>query len=275
MSAYNGIVTDLDEREYHAHPSVSSTQARLLLKAPGKYKHSLTHPQPHKDAFDLGTLVHSKVLGVGQQLQVIPENVLASNGAASTKAAKEFIEQSRSGGFIPVKQEVVGEVDAMAESVLAHPEARPVLEAIKGREVSLFAEVDGVPMRARFDLYDGNMAADLKSARDASRDGFNNAVHKFGYHIQDRWYEEVHMAVTGHALDSFKFVVVENTAPYLVAVYDLDFMWGEIAKERTERARELYRACMADNEWPGYQSGTLTPPTYAVYANEEEEIDIS
>jgi hypothetical protein len=162
----------------------------------------------------------------------------------------------------------------MAESVLAHDEARQILESLAGREVSIFAEIDGVAMRARFDLWDATKAADLKSAADASPKGFNKAVGRYGYHIQDRWYSEAHTAVTGTELETFKFIVVESTAPYLVGVYDLDFMWEDIAKERTARARELYRACTTTNIWPGYQSGTLTPPTWAVYENTEEEIQV-
>jgi hypothetical protein len=274
MSDLNGIVHGLDEAEYHAHPALSSTQARLLLETPAHYHWALTHPQPYKKAFDLGTLVHSKVLGVGADLAVVPDELLATNGALSTKAAKEFVEQARAEGKIPVKQDVADEVAAMTESVLAHSEARAVLEKVVGREVSLFAEVDGVPMRARFDIYDGRAAADLKSARDASPKGFNSAVGKLGYHIQDRWYGDTHEAITGTELESFKFLVVENTAPYLVGVYDLDFMWEDIAKERTKRARELYLRCTETGVWPGYQSATLTPPTWAVYENEEAEIDI-
>jgi exodeoxyribonuclease VIII len=165
-------------------------------------------------------------------------------------------------------------VDGMAEAVLAHPEARAILETVAGREVSLFADVDGVPTRARFDIYDGRNAGDLKSARDASPKGFNAAVGKYGYHIQDRWYSEAHTAITGTELESFHFLVVEATAPHLVGVYDLDFMWEDLAKDRTKRARELYMYCTSTDTWPGYQSGHLTPPTWAIYENQEEEIEI-
>jgi hypothetical protein len=140
--------------------------------------------------------------------------------------------------------------------------------------VSVFATVDDVRIRARFDLYDGGNAADLKTARDASPKGFNAAVGRLGYHIQDRWYADAHEAVTGSHLQSFKFLAVESTAPYLVGVYDLDFMWEDLAKERVRKARDLYRRCMETGEWPGYPSTTLTPPTWALYANEEEEIEV-
>lgn len=275
MTELQGIIHNLDETTYHAHPALSSTGARMLLDSPARFQYAQSHPQPHKDAFDLGTAVHTKVLGTGAQVITYPDEHLTPSGAVSTKASTvEWVSEQRGNGLVVITREQADRVNEMAEAVLAYPDARQVLETTIGREVSIFAEVDGVPMRARFDIYDGTNAADLKTARDASPKGFNVAVHKYGYHIQDRWYGEAHTAVTGTELEPFKFLVVENFAPYLVGVYDLDFMWEDIAKERTARARELFRQCTDANIWPGYQGGTLTPPTWAIYENTEEEIQV-
>lgn len=276
MNAREGIIYDLDEREYHADPALSSTGARRLLESPAKFRYSLDHPQPHKDAFDLGTAVHTKVLGVGANVITYPEEHLTPSGAVSTKAATvEWAEEQRANGLVVIGAAQAAQVNGMSEAVLAHPEARSFLEAISGREVSIFAEIDGVPMRARFDIYDGTNSGDFKSARDASPRGFNTSVGRYGYNIQEQWYRDVNTAATGRELETFKFIVAETTAPYLVGVYDLDFMWEDLAKERTKRARELYRACTETNTWPGYASATLTPPTWAVYENEEEEVVIT
>jgi hypothetical protein len=266
----DAIRLNMPEAEYHSHPALSSTQARLLLDSPAKYKYSLTHPQEHKDAFDLGTSVHSKVLGVGATAVVLDFPDMR------TKAAREARDEARAAGQIVLSATDMAKGDGMAEAVLAHPEARQVLESIEGREVSLFADVEDVAVRARFDIYGGNRAADLKSARDASPKGFNATVGRYGYHIQDRFYDEAHQAITGMPLESFHFLVVESTAPYLVAVYELDYMWEDLAKERTARARELYKQCTATDVWPGYMGGTLTPPTWAIFDadRDEEEIQI-
>lgn len=270
-----GIVTDLDEATYHAHSALSSTGARMLLDSPARFHYNQTHPRAGKDAWDLGTAVHTKVLGTGQQPITYPPEHLTPSGNPSTKAATvAWVEEQRANGQVVISTADFRKVDAMAESVLAHTEARAVLESIEGREVSLFAEVDGVDIRARFDIYGGNKAADLKTARDASPKGFNTTVHRLGYYIQDRWYNDAHQAITGAELDTFHFLVVENTAPYLVAVYDLDFMWEDLAKQQTKRARELYRRCIETGMWPGYASATLTPPTWAVFEGEETDIQV-
>lgn len=270
-----GIVANLPDAEYHARPELSSTGARQILDSPARFNYLRQHQAPGKLAFDLGHAAHAKVLGVGGTTIVYPEEHLTASGNVSTKAATlAWAEEQRANGLVPVAPNDVARVDAMAESVLAHPEARRLLEEISGREVSVFADVDGVPVRARFDIYDGTHAGDLKSARDASPKGFNTAVGRHGYHIQEQWYRDAHHAATGAQLETFKFIVVESAPPHLVGVYDLDFMWEDLAKQRTKHARDLYRQCTETNTWPGYGSATLTPPTWAVYENEEQEIEV-
>lgn len=264
----------MPDEVYHSRPELSSTGARRILDSPARFRYWQDHQEPQKDAYDVGHAVHEKVLGVGLRAIAIPEDLLASNGAASTKAAKEWIETTRAEGRVPLKRAAVAEIDAIAEAVLGHADARTILERITGREVSIIADVDNVPSRARFDIYNGTEAGDLKTARDASPGGFNRAVGQHGYCVQERWYRDVHEAETGAPLESFSFIVVETAPPYLVGVYELDFMWDMIAKKATERARELYRACTDTDTWPGYGAASLTPPTWAVYESEEEEITV-
>lgn len=270
------IIHDMREELYHSRPELSSTQARLLLESPAKYRYTMDHPRPGKRSFDVGSAAHTKILGTGSDVVEYPAEHLTPSGAVSTKAATlAWAEEKRSEGLIPVSPADVRAVNGMAEAVLAYPAAREVLENIAGREVTVIADVDGVPCRARFDLYDGTNAADLKSTRDASPKAFNKSVGSFGYHLQERWYEDVHHAETGHRLESFRFLVVEVTAPYLVGVYDLDWMWDDIAQKRTKQARDTYRACVESGEWPGYSPLTLTPPTWAIYEDAEEEIKVA
>jgi len=268
-------IQNMPDRDYHSRPELSSTGARKLLESPAKFRYWSRTPQSPKQSFDLGHAVHAKVLGVGASIVVYPSEHLTPSGNVSTKAATvQWETEQRANGITPISRWDAFRVDAMAESVLKNKEARPLLESISGREVTLLADVEGVSCRCRFDLYDGVRGADLKTAKDASPAGFNRSVGAYGYHIQERWYEDVHKAETGQELQSFPFIVVESAAPYLVGVYDLDFMWEDIAKKRTEKARDLYRSCMASGEWPGYATATLTPPTWAVYENEEEEIQV-
>lgn len=273
------ILHDLPEQDYHSRPELSSTGARRLLDSPARFRYYEDHPQPHKAAFDLGSAAHTKILGVGSSTVEYPARFLTASGNLTTRRdmadlITEWMNEQRSAGLIPIGADDARRVDAMAEAVLADTDARQVLESIEGREVSIIQDVTGVPCRARFDMYDGFNAGDLKTARDASPRGFNRSVGSYGYHIQQAFYSDVHYAETGDQLRSFKFIVVEAAAPHLVGVYDLDPMWMDIAAGKVFNARETYKRCVETNEWPGYGAATLTAPTWAVYEGEEEEIKI-
>lgn len=269
------LVHSMSDADYHARSELSSTGARRILENPAKYKYWSMCPEKPKAAFDLGTAAHTKVLGTGTKTVIYPPEHLTPSGNVSTKAATVVWEnEQRAKGLIPISESDNRRVDAMAESALKHPEARGLIESISGREVTILTNIEGVDVRARFDLYDGQNAADVKTARDASPKGFNKSVASYGYHIQERWYRDAHRAETGTELETFKFLVIESVAPYLVAVYDLDFMWEEIATKRTKQARDTYRECVNTGKWPGYVSGTLTPPTWAVYEDDDAEITV-
>lgn len=272
MSGIEGVFERMPEAVYHSRPELSSTGARKLLKSPALFRYAMDHAEEPKPEFDLGTLVHSHVLGVGARVAVYPEELLASNGAASTAAAKAWAAEVREGGDIPVKADAADAILGMAEAVLAHGEASRILEAAAGREVSLFATdlATGVDMRARFDVYGELECADLKTARDASPKGFTRAVWDHRYDIQQEWYLKARELVVGDR-PAFSFIAVETAPPYLVAVYRLGEQWQEIGDVWAAHARTLYRMCSDADAWPGYGSEVheLMPPVGLVYEHQE------
>lgn len=269
------IELDLPEADYHAHPALSSTQARKLLESPARYRWDRDHPQPPKNEFDLGTAVHAKVLGTGALTVAIPEQLLASNGAASTKAAKEWIDEQRAAGNTPVKAAVAEQVDQMAEAVLAHPIAHALLEQPGNAEASVFAtDPDtGVDMRARFDYLpdftaEYPVAVDLKTtAKSAAPDAFARVVADHGYYVQQEWYLHAWGLATGDFSARMEFVVVETEPPYLVNAYPLADEFAELGRAKVRRALATYAACAAADEWPGYPTtpDPLQPPTWLMF----------
>ena len=266
------IVEGMPDAEYHARPELSSTGARVLLDSPARFRFWQDNPQPPKAAFDVGSAAHSLILGVGDGTVIYPDEHLTPSGAVSTKAATvAWAEEQRKNGLIPIGRADGERVQAMAEAVLAHGPARAILERLAGREVSLFQEVEGVPVRARFDLLGDGEAADLKTTgRGAGPGEFNRHIANFGYYIQRRWYDDAYEAETGRRLADFPLIVVESTPPHLVAVYDLDVMYEDAAEKKCRDARRIYRECTESGVWPGYGRSTLTAPSWVVYEDEEE-----
>ncbi|WP_336630036.1 MULTISPECIES: PD-(D/E)XK nuclease-like domain-containing protein [unclassified Microbacterium] len=269
------LLENLDEQSYHQRPELSSTGARRILDSPARFRYWADHPEKPKTAFDVGSAAHAKILGVGAGVILYPDEHLTPSGNVSTKAATvEWEREQRALGLIPIGRSDAHRIDRMAEAVLAEPEARAILERVTGREVTIIQEVDGVPVRARFDIFGDGEAADLKTGRDASPSGFNRSAAKWGYHIQVRWYDDAHLAETGSRLDQFPLIVVESSPPYLVAVHDLDFMYAEAAERKVAKARDLWRTCTESGVWPSYGRTTLTAPSWVVYEDENEEIQI-
>lgn len=276
---HNEIVLGLDESLYHTHNSLSSTGIRLLLPeykgSPNKFQWDRTHKRTSM-SFDLGHAVHSKVLGVGAGIITYPTEHLTPSGNPSTsKATVAWENEQRAAGFTIVSPNDAVKVDDMAEAVLRHPTARPLFEVCAMREASVFADIDGVPTRARFDALsdetrNGIYAVDLKTADDATPNGFTRSVHKWGYPVQHGHYDDVHTAATGRGIDEFWFVAVEKVGPYEVGVYQIEPFWVAMGKTKAAAARRIYQECTATGIWPGYDTTpqTLTAPAYAVIEHE-------
>lgn len=279
MSALSGIVLDLPEAEYHSRSELSSTGARLLLPeykgSPKKFQWAQTHPRTSR-AFDVGSAAHAKILGVGAGIAVYPDEHLTPSGNVSTKAATvAWEDEQRAMGLTPVSPADVQRVDAMAEAVLAHEGARPFLEVAVHREVSIFAEIDGVRVRARLDALSddtrsGVFAVDVKTTEDATPHGFTRSVQNYGYDVQDAHYRDTYQAATGNPIEKFVFIAVEKSAPHEVGVSYLPDQWIAMGRTKAATARRIYAECMETGVWPGYSPEVvaLDPPAWAVIDHE-------
>lgn len=264
-----GIVYGMPEGEYHApKDELSSTGAKLILESPARFKYQVVDDnRVHRDAYDLGTAVHTKVLGVGAKAVTCPPDLLDKTGGMRTAAAKEWKEAQQAAGVPVVSAAELGVIDAMAESVLAHPTGRMLFERPGNPEVSVFDEYLGVKRRGRFDYLpdEGGIAVDLKTSLDASVRGFAKSAVSFGYHVQRGHYLDI-LRRLGRDADML-FVVVEKSAPYLTAVHRLNEQFAEMGEAEALEAVDVYKRCMESGVWPGYpdEPTEIQPPMYAIY----------
>lgn len=265
----------MSDAAYHSRPELSSTEARLLLQSPAKYRWRKDNPPLIDDSpkFDIGKAVHAKVLGQGAEVVIVEAEDWRS------KTARDARQEARDAGKAPLLTREFEAVNAMAESVLAHPTARALLAQPGDTEVSVFADVDSVPVRARFDFLPDatdkrTVAVDLKTCMDASKRGFESSVAKYEYAVQRAWYIDAYETVTGQTDTEMIFVAVEKEPPYLVAVHQLPVTWAERGHEMSIRARKTWAECTAAGDWPGYPEAVqvLDEPMWHVYqASDDEE----
>jgi len=146
---------------YHSDPaplpSLSATLAKLITaKSPRHAWHASPRLNPdyeslNRKTFDIGRAAHRAVLGCGDDYVAIPTDLLATNGAASTSAAKAFIADARDRGLTPIKDDEVAQVEAMAKIARARLAEFGIEIDPDRSELAALAEIDGTWCRAMFD----------------------------------------------------------------------------------------------------------------------------
>lgn len=256
---------DYPEAEYHRHPALSATGAKLILDSPAKFNYRINQQHPERKAvFDLGAAVHAEVLGTGWGIEELdfPD--------FRTKAAQQARDEAYTAGLIPMLSKDLDGVKAVSDSVLAHPTARMLFEQDGHAEVSVFAEDEqGTQLRCRFDFLpdDHRVAVDLKTtSKKADARGFASSAASYGYDVQEGHYIDTLKYATGDVA-AMVFVVVEVEPPYLVGVHQLDRDFRDMGHVKAAVARDRFRRCTDADEWPGYPTEIqlVQPPVWATY----------
>ena len=237
---------DLSETVYRALPGLSGTQVKTILESPARYRWERDHPRPRTAAMGLGTLFHALVLG--QPLDVVVDDrEFRSNADKAWRAEQEAL------GLTVIKSDVMETARAMHQAVVDHDVAHQLLAAPGESEVSVKGEHRGYPLKGRIDRLTESRVIDLKSARDASPQAMAGALHEYGYALQLAHYAQL------AGIDPPPILIVcENTAPYLVAVYEIGALTWQMALAATARAWDIYANCEDRDVWPsGLPEGVM------------------
>ena len=228
---------DLSETVYRALPGLSGTQVKTLLESPARYRWERDHPRPRTAAMSLGTLFHALVLG--QPLDVVVDDrEFRSNADKAWRAEQEAL------GLTVIKSDVMETARAMHQAVVDHDVAHQLLAAPGESEVSVKGDHRGYPLKGRIDRL-GARLIDLKSARDVTPRAMAHALDEYGYALQLAHYAKL----VDHEQPPI-LIACENTAPYLVAVYEIDAVTWDLAQRAVELAWDLYADCTERDDWP-------------------------
>jgi hypothetical protein len=250
--------------DYHADPAVSASHLHAIAKSPYHYWARFLDPdrQPVEPtpAMRFGSLVHCAVLEPNELLQrygvCLPRN---------TKAGKEQAQQMAAEGIEAVTASDMATAMSMASAVRNHPAAANLLANGKAEQSFWWDDsATGMRCKCRPDWFYGSTVIDLKTTTDASPAGFARSVATFRYHVQASHY------LSGlHGAERFVFIAVEKTAPYAVAVYELDAEAMAAGDELRLRDLRMIADCRATGEWPGYGDDcqSLSLPKWALTAN--------
>ena len=255
-----GVVYGMSDEIYHGDPvvggSLSSSFARRLTEFVPAKARAAHHGRKPTASMNLGKAAHLYALGAGPELIVWQHD---GRSAAGKKERADRAEDIAAERVVAVKADEYDQVLGMVAALRADPEVVAILDAGQP-EVSIFWRERGVWCRGRFDLL-GDVGDDYKTTDDASADGFQKAMSTYGYHQQADFYLRGLRALGHPAGDQpMRFICQEKTYPYLVQVHTCDELAMEVAAALNDRAIDLYAACTATGNWPGYPS-LHNPPT--------------
>lgn len=267
----SGLYADMSNRDYHEQRDwASSTGLKALL--PERYKTGGS-----QEALDFGTLFHTAVLepeNLAEYVALDAEKIgLKADGTPAqnptmTAAWKRAVAEAQGDGKTVIAQADLDRALAMREAVLAHDTAANLLYAIEGTfEESAFAEVDGVPCRARFDKRIPGALLDLKStSAKPGRDSLTRTIVDYGYDLSAAHYLEVAQALDLD-VQAFALIFVAKVEPYLVTVVDLDESF--LARGRVLREQAIDRRLNRAEPYEGSTGYlTLTCPRWAQLTEE-------
>lgn len=272
-----GLVS-ISAEEYHAHPAMSQSKLKHILRSPAHFKWELENPPEKTDAMEFGTWFHSIVLEPNKNMFVLPPDdwKITKGGIISTtnKGYSDWAELNKDKYCVSPAQ--LKELQDMRDAVRNNRLALALLSNGMA-EQSAFFDYKGVSMRSRFDwVSDQNFIIDLKTVRDAREDAFKKDCFSLGYDIQAATYKEAYERVTGKQCLGVAFICVEKTPPYGVMVYQVEEEILERGKDLLDQAIDKYKTCLETGEYPCYPEivNYLSLPAYLKLPKRKEDIRI-
>ena len=293
-----GIHYGMSFADYCAIDAINQSRLKLIIRSPAHYQHAAEQPREDPSpAMALGTAVHALVLEPEQameRLAVIPSDINRRTNDGRARYA-EFIEASK--GKTVLTLDDLGTAYKIRDAVLAHGSAADCVRLITGQSevVMVWTDPDtGLTCKARVDRFAGVDLKDrwgrppigpfdrdwitgvdhyvaapieLKTTRDASREGFAREARRYSYPFQSAFYA-MGAGACGIELEPLRIVAVENEPPHLVAVHTLGLPSLELGKAQVRTALYRLKACLEANEWPGY-ADDATPLDVPMYGGEE------
>jgi len=221
------VYDDLDRAGYDAlEADVSATRLMRLARLGPQ---GMNEDETYTPSTMLGTLVHSLVLD-----ELDPASVVAINCKTVKSKAFEDALKTYPTSVVAPRPELQKAV-AMADSVRSHPQWGAISTSRREVAISALHIPTGLRVRARLDLAADKWVMDLKTTKDASKDGFRREVlYHWHLYIQMSLYCDLWALAMGLARVSPGWVAVQSSGTYPVGVWTLTeakHLWARGAVE--------------------------------------------
>ena len=233
-----GMMKGMSNEDYHAHQSISKSQLDMVSVDPYRVQWSKDCPQDAEKlaTFDFGDAMHAICLEpdrLESEFIVMPSFNLRSNAGKEEKAA--FVKEHEGKKLLTADEGK--KLHLMFDSVMAHPEARAIIDAEGIAESSWFwTDSDtGQDCRCRPDKLIDNRLIDVKTTEQLSKFAFS--VDDYRYYVQDPFYCDG-LAANGIDSPSMAFLVIQKH----IEIGRYPVMVVRLPEEAIEYGRLQYKA---------------------------------
>lgn len=274
MTNYKGL-HDISIDDYHNDSAVSKSGMSLFKRAPIHYWYRYLSGQHQDDvqsdlikktnAKDFGNALHTMIL---EPEEFLNRYAVYEVGARNTKAGKEAwaktVEENQ--GKLIVDVSAYNILQDMLEAFERHSSARKLVNG--GQiEQSIFwtDEKSKLPCKIRPDVWQDeyDFIVDFKTAQDASFDAFQRAIYTYGYYLQAGMMSICFKDFMQKEMKNFIFIAMEKEPPYAIAIYVLDETAIEQGVDDFNIYAEKMMKCFEKNDWPSYNTSTISLPAWA------------
>lgn len=260
-----GYYTDIPNADYHVGPGVSKSILDYVAVAPAlaEWNRDCPRDDDSDSPASFGTLFHTFLLEPDRFSRECVTEPKLDRRTNVGKAAAETFYAEHAGKQI-ISAEDMRKLEFMRGSVMAHPQARFLVEAQGDVEASIYwnDESTGELCRMRMDkhLREHVIIVDVKTVDRLER--FQRAIEDYRYFVQDGTYSigyESHFGET----PGFLFLVVQTTKElgrYPCMIYELTPEDKASGRAEFRKALDTYHACKEAKEFPGVVS--ISRPYY-------------
>ena len=245
-----GLHIDMPEAEYHAIDAFSYSGSKEFAKSPAHfqaYQKKTWEIDPDREKYKA---VHLLCLEPELQGRL---KIVDGVWRDKVKAEVQALQQA---GNIVLKTDARNDAQAIADAILEHSLAGPILKKSLA-EVSIFWVEAGVYCKARIDILSvlpqGVVLGDLKNFGSLANEHLiGSQVARNFYHHQMAWYSRAIEVTFGEQPIARYWIFVEDKKPHGVKIRNCNDAMAESGWASISALLPRYKECKEDDVWPNY-----------------------
>lgn len=247
------IQYDLTMEEYLKHPALNSSKLKLMLKTPLDFKEGLEEESGDTKSTILGTAVHTLLLEskTFDDRYALQTEDFGDKRAGEGKKRWDAFKKENAHKSVLGREESLF-LQKLKAKVRQNTSLRLLIAGGKS-EVTGFAQIEGLDLKARGDLLARDTIWDVKTTTDGVDDyNLYRTIKKYRYDFQAAHYLTVFNRLIG-SFRNFGWIFVDTSSPaqHIRLIKAPEIMIRKALYDHGN-VLDMIRDCMKDDVWAGY-----------------------